>query len=261
MLLLLSPAKALDFDTPPITADYTQPQFLAQAQILIDTLRPKSPAEIAELMHLSDKLALLNVERYHHWNPPFTPQNAKQAVLAFNGDVYDGLNASSLSKDSLAWVQKHVRILSGLYGVLRPLDLIQPYRLEMGTRLATATAADLYGFWRKTITNQLLCELKNSSDRVVINCASTEYSKSVDFKSLKARVITPIFKDGKNGEYKIISFYAKQARGSFARFASTSGNTDINALKDFDLNGYQFNREQSTSDTWVFLREERQSNV
>lgn len=259
MLLLLSPAKALDFDTPPITSEYTQPQFLEQAQILIDTLRPKSPAEIAALMHLSDKLALLNVERYHHWNPPFSPENAKQAVLAFNGDVYEGLNACSLTKDELDWVQKHVRILSGLYGVLRPLDLIQPYRLEMGTRLKTSKAADLYAYWRKIITTHLDHELDKTSDRIIINCASTEYSTAVDFKQLKARVITPIFKDEKNGEYKIISFYAKQARGLFARFAATTSHTNIEDLKNFNLNGYQLNPEQSTADNWVFLRNERSS--
>lgn len=256
MLLLLSPAKALDFDTPSITAEYTQPQFLEQSQTLIDTLRPKSPAEIAALMHLSDKLALLNVERYHHWNPPFTLQNAKQAVLAFNGDVYDGLNANSLSEDGLAWIQKHVRILSGLYGILRPLDLIQPYRLEMGTRLKTSQAADLYAYWRKIITTHLRFELDKTPERIIVNCASTEYSTAVDFKQLKARVITPIFKDEKKGEYKIISFYAKQARGLFARFAATTAKTDVEALKNFDLNGYRLNPEQSTNDSWVFLRSE-----
>lgn len=261
MLLLLSPAKALDFDTPPITAEHTQPQFLEQSQTLIDTLRPKSPAEIAALMHLSDKLALLNVERYHHWNPPFSLQNAKQAVLAFNGDVYNGLNACSLSKDALVWAQKHVRVLSGLYGVLRPLDLIQPYRLEMGTPLKTPNAADLYSYWRKTITTHLHNELDKAPDRIVINCASTEYSKAVDFKQLKARVITPIFKDAKNGEYKIISFYAKQARGLFARFAATRGFHDVMALKNFDLNGYQLNAEQSSGDNWVFLREARHTHA
>lgn len=254
MLILLSPAKALDYETPAVTPAFTQPLFLPQAQTLIDTLRPKSPVEIAKLMDLSDKLALLNVERYQRWSPPFTPNNAKQAALAFNGDVYGGLNAPRLNEDALNWLQSHLRILSGLYGVLRPLDLIQPYRLEMGTQLQTHAGPDLYSYWRKSISAHLASELDSKSERVVINAASTEYSRAVDFKALKARVITPIFKDWKNGQYKIISFYAKHARGLFTQFAATSGFNRIDQLKAFDGQGYAYDANQSTNDNWVFLR-------
>jgi cytoplasmic iron level regulating protein YaaA (DUF328/UPF0246 family) len=255
MLFLLSPAKSLDFDTPPADVPHTQPLFVSHAAELIDILRQKSPQEIASLMSLSDALAGLNVARYASWSPRFTAKNAKQAVLAFNGDVYDGLNAKTLPADQLAWVQDHVCILSGLYGVLRPLDYMQPYRLEMGTKLANAQGKDLYQFWGSQIANHLNTRLKRDKTPVVINLASQEYFKAVDQKALKARVVECVFEDFKGGQYKIISFYAKRARGLMARFAATHGLNLPEQLKGFDLDGYAFAPAQSSADKLVFRRQ------
>lgn len=254
MLILLSPAKSLDFQTPPCTPAYTQPRFLDAAQPLIDLLRRKSPQDIGSLMAISDTLAALNSGRYQQWSPPFHPGNAKQAVLAFNGDVYTGLAASTLNPIQLEWVQNHVRILSGLYGMLRPLDLIQPYRLEMGTRLANPRGRDLYAWWREALTSHLQDELATQSAAVVVNCASEEYSAAVDLRALRARVVQPVFKDWKNGQYKIISFYAKQARGLFARFAAHRHARQVDELKEFNLEGYRFDAAGSEHDRWVFNR-------
>lgn len=260
MILVISPAKALDYETPPTTATFTQPEFLDQSAELIAVLREKSPAEIAELMTLSDQLATLNVARYASWSRPFTPENAKQALLAFNGDVYEGLDAKSLSEDELAWAQEHLRILSGLYGVLRPLDLMQAYRLEMGTRLATPRGKNLYEFWGERITeelNRLLArEEEAGRERVLLNLASDEYFKSVKPKKLQGRIVTPVFEDWKDGRYKIISFYAKRARGLMSRYVIRERIDAVEALQGFASEGYAFAAEASDADTLVFRRRE-----
>ena len=254
MLFLLSPAKSLDFDTPAGQTPHTQPLFVKQAAELIDILKQKSPQDIASLMRLSDALAGLNAARYQAWRPKFTAQNAKQAVLAFNGDVYDGLDAKTLGAADLAWAQDHVCILSGLYGVLRPLDYMQPYRLEMGTALANARGKNLYAFWGTQIADYLNTRLAADMTPVVVNLASQEYFKSVDTKALKARVVDCVFEDFKGGHYKIISFYAKRARGLMARFAATQRLSLPEQLKGFDLDGYAFVPAVSSADTLVFRR-------
>ena len=218
MLMVISPAKTLDFETPPTTERFTQPQYLDHSQELISQLRELAPAQIAELMHLSDKLAGLNAARFGSWTPAFTPENAKQALLAFKGDVYTGLQAETLSEDQLDYAQKHLRMLSGLYGLLRPLDLMQPYRLEMGTRLANARGKDLYAFWGTRISEWLNEALTDQGDDLLLNLASTEYFSAVKRSALNARIIDIEFKDLKNGQYKIISFYAKKARGMMSWF-------------------------------------------
>ena len=257
MLFLLSPAKALDYDTPPVTPSHTQPLFVPQAQELIGVLREKSPQDIASLMDLSDALAGLNVARYQAWTPRFSLDNAKQAALAFNGDVYEGLNASTLSEDELQWAQAHVCILSGLYGVLRPLDLMQPYRLEMGTRLATAKGRNLYQFWGSQIAGYLNERAAADASPVVVNLASEEYFKSVDQKVLKPRVVTCVFEELKAGKYKVISFAAKRARGLMVRYAVQHRLTHVDGLKGFDLEGYRFMPAASEPDRLVFRRDAR----
>ncbi|MDX2422898.1 MAG: peroxide stress protein YaaA [Amphritea sp.] len=256
MLLVISPAKNLDYETPATTERYTQPQHLDQSEQLIEQLRQYSVQDIAELMKLSDKLSALNVARYESWSEPFTPDNAKQAVLAFNGDVYSGLNAADFNDEDLTFTQQHLRILSGLYGVLKPLDLMQPYRLEMGTKLTNPRGKDLYAFWGNIVTDDLNQVLAEGDEPVLVNLASTEYFKSVKPKALNGRIITPVFKDWKNGQYKIISFYAKKARGLMCRYAIKNRVSDAEQLKQFDLAGYQYDEEQSKADTWVFTRKE-----
>ena len=255
MLFLLSPAKSLDFEATAADVPHTQPLFVPQAQELIDLLRPKSPQEIASLMSLSDSLAGLNVARYQAWHPKFTARNAKQAVLAFNGDVYDGLDAKTLTPDELAWTQDHLCILSGLYGVLRPLDYMQPYRLEMGTRLPNPRGKDLYQFWGAQIADYINTRLQRDKTPVLINLASQEYFKAVDKKALKARVVDCVFEDFKDGKYKIISFYAKRARGLMARFAATRRLSLPEQLKVFDLDGYAFDGSVSQPERLVFRRQ------
>ena len=253
MLTVISPAKTLDFDTPPTTQKHSQPRFLSHSQELIDTLRQMSTADIASLMKLSDKLAGLNVARYETWQTPFSLDNAKQAVLAFQGDVYTGLDAETLDEKQLTFAQKHLRILSGLYGVLKPLDLIQPYRLEMGTKLDNAKGKDLYAFWGSDIRQSLQAE-DAMQDEVLINLASNEYFKAVEAKKLKTRIITPVFKDWKNGQYKMISFYAKKARGMMSRYIIEHELQDPDRIKDFDTDGYRFSADMSKKDEWVFIR-------
>jgi cytoplasmic iron level regulating protein YaaA (DUF328/UPF0246 family) len=255
MLMVISPAKTLDYDTPAHTARYTQPGFLAHSAELITTLRQLSPADIGQLMSISDTLATLNAGRFHDWGGEFTPENAKQAVLAFMGDVYEGLDANSLSEPQLGWLQQHLRILSGLYGLLRPLDLMQAYRLEMGTRLANTRGSNLYQFWGDIITDALNAELAQQAQPQLVNLASDEYFKSVKPKKLQATVITPVFQDLKNGQYKIISFYAKRARGLMARWAVEHAVTDAEALKAFNSEGYAFDAHASDATHWVFRRD------
>ncbi|WP_122509549.1 peroxide stress protein YaaA [Pseudomonas viridiflava] len=255
MLMVISPAKTLDFETPPTTERFTQPQYLDHSQELISQLRELAPAQIAELMHLSDKLAGLNAARFGSWTPAFTPENAKQALLAFKGDVYTGLQAETLSEDQLDYAQKHLRMLSGLYGLLRPLDLMQPYRLEMGTRLANARGKDLYAFWGTRISEWLNEALADQGDDLLLNLASTEYFSAVKRSGLNARIIDTEFKDLKNGQYKIISFYAKKARGMMSRFVIEERIDSPEALRAFDVQGYRYNAELSTPSKLVFLRD------
>ncbi|MDW5417209.1 peroxide stress protein YaaA [Iodobacter sp. CM08] len=250
MLMLLSPAKTLDYTTPPVTSDFSLPDFLDHSTQLIALLKQQSPAQIASLMKLSDPLAALNVGRYQAWHPNFTPSNAKQAVLAFMGDVYEGLNAGEMNQTQLDYLSKHLRILSGLYGLLRPLDLIQPYRLEMGTSLANPAGNHLYAFWGETITKAI----NQLEPKVVVNLASTEYFKSVKPKLLNSPLITPVFEDYKNGKYKIISFYAKRARGLMVRWAASHNINQAEYLKAFNSEGYQFTPSVSNGMSWVFRR-------
>jgi len=254
MLFLLSPAKSLDYETPASSVPHSQPQFVAQAAELIDLLKQQSPQQIAELMGLSDALSGLNVARYQAWRPKFTASNAKQAVLAFNGDVYEGLDARTLDAPALDWLQQHVCILSGLYGVLRPLDYMQPYRLEMGTALPNARGKNLYQFWGSQIAEHLNLRLQSQLAPVLVNLASQEYFKAVDLKTLKARVIDCVFEDEKAGQYKIISFHAKRARGLMARFAATQKIGLPDQLKQFAAEGYAYAASVSTPQRLVFRR-------
>lgn len=254
MIIVLSPAKSLDFTTPSTVEEYTQPAFLDQSQVLVERLRRLSPLDISKLMGISDTLAALNAARYAHWGRPFTPENAKQAVLAFNGDVYEGLNAPTLSKAALDFAQTHVRILSGLYGVLRPLDLMQPYRLEMGTRLDNAGGKDLYAFWGERIVDALNVVLTETASPALINLASEEYFKSVRVKKLVAPVIQPVFEDWSAGRYKVVSFYAKRARGVMARYILTKRLKKVEGLKKFNEEGYAFDASASDAGRWVFRR-------
>lgn len=255
MLMVISPAKTLDYDTPASTPAFSSPDLLQHSAELIEVLRTKSPADIAKLMSISDKLAVLNTGRYQDWQTPFTLDNAKQAVLAFMGDVYEGLNAPDMAAGELDYLQRHLRILSGLYGVLRPLDLMQAYRLEMGTKLANPRGKNLYDFWGTIVTETLNTVLATEKQPVLVNLASDEYFKSVKPAKLNAAIITPVFKDQKNGQYKIISFYAKRARGLMVRWAATHGVTDPEQLKAFDLEGYYFDETDSSELSWVFKRE------
>jgi len=252
MIIVISPAKTLDFDSAPITKSYTQPRFIEQSQQLIDDLKKLSTGDIASLMKLSDKLAALNMARFQTWQAPFDLDNAKQAVLAFKGDVYTGLDADTLSEDELEFAQQNLRILSGLYGALRPLDLMQAYRLEMGTKFANTKGKDLYQFWGSQLRESIEAEL---ADGVLINLASNEYFKAVQAKKLNARIITPVFKDWKSGQYKIISFYAKKARGLMSRYIIEQRLQEPEALKQFDTDGYRFSAEMSSGDEWIFIRD------
>lgn len=254
MLAVISPAKTLDFDTPPHIDQYTQPDFLKQSRQLIGELQQLNPEQISSLMSISSKLGELNHQRFMNWKTPFKPTNAKPAALAFRGDVYTGLDADSLTEDDFAFAQDHLRILSGLYGLLRPLDLIQPYRLEMGTRFQNTGGDNLYQFWGDRLTQALNKQLKEAGP-VLINLASKEYFSAVQPGKLNADVITPVFKDCKNGKYKIISFYAKKARGLMSAYIIKHRLTDPEGLKAFDSEGYYFSPEQSTAREWVFLRE------
>ena len=257
MFFVLSPAKNLNEKAPAPVKEFTQPDLLAEAEILMRQLRELAPQQIAELMHVSDKIALLNAERNAEWHTPFTPDNAKQAVFMFNGDVYEGIAADTLKPEQIQYLQQHVRLLSGLYGILRPLDLMQPYRLEMGTAFANTRGKNLYEFWGDIITDLLNDTLAQAGSDILVNLASQEYFKSVNTQKLKARLITPVFKDEKNGKYKIISFYAKRARGRMVRYAAEHNITDPEMLKNFDYEGYSFNAAASNESEWVFMRKEQ----
>ena len=254
MLLLISPAKTLDFDTPAHVADYTSPKYAARSAELIELLRRKSAREIGELMDLSDTLSTLNVDRYAAWRRRNTASNSKQAVLAFDGDVYEGLDARSLDAADLQWAQEHLAILSGLYGLLRPLDRIQPYRLEMGTRLRNERGASLYDYWGATIARDVNARLKGAANPVVVNLASDEYFSAVDRKALHSRVVECVFQDWKTDRYKVISFFAKRARGLMARYAITHRVGTPSALRAFNAEGYAFDPLDSTEERMVFRR-------
>lgn len=254
MLLLVSPAKDLDYQPLAKNLAVTQPALLEHSKQLAAICKTLTPADLSSLMHISDKLAGLNAARFAQWQPSFSEQNAKAALFAFNGDVYQGLDAASLTDDDITFAQQHLRILSGLYGVLRPLDLMQPYRLEMGTKLANGKGKDLYAFWQDIITPVLNQQLAALNTEVVVNLASQEYFKAVQPKQLTGRVITPVFKDFKHGQYKIISFFAKKARGLMARYIIQQRLSRSEQLQQFDLAGYQYSSEQSSANELVFLR-------
>ncbi|WP_241623600.1 peroxide stress protein YaaA [Rosenbergiella epipactidis] len=256
MLMLISPAKTLDYESPVPVSDYTQPELLNASQQLINIAKKLSPAEIASLMKISDKLSHLNADRFNQWSTPFSPDNARQALFAFKGDVYTGLQADQLSPDAIDFAQQHLRMLSGLYGVLRPLDLMQPYRLEMGIKLANPAGKDLYAFWGETITQQLNQHIEAQNEKWVINLASDEYFKAVDPTKLKAKLIKPVFLDEKNGKFKVISFYAKKARGMMCRFIIENKITQPEKLTEFDKEGYFYDAQRSTENEWVFCRNE-----
>jgi cytoplasmic iron level regulating protein YaaA (DUF328/UPF0246 family) len=255
MIIVISPAKSLDFKTPSKISDYTMPELLNESAKLVGRLKTMSPKQLSALMDISADLGELNFKRFQEWQTPFTPENAKQAILAFNGDVYQGLNAAILSEDKLLLAQIKLRILSGLYGVLKPLDLIQPYRLEMGTRLKYYKSKDLYAFWNPLITKKINEAVSESGSGILINLASHEYFKSIDRKKLKAEIVTPDFKELKNGSYKMISFFAKRARGLMTRFILENNITDHADLLAFNSEGYAFNPRISKPGNPVFTRE------
>ncbi len=254
MLIVISPAKTLDFQTKPKISFYTIPEMLIHSEKLVAKLKKLSAKDISELMGISLTLANLNFERFQSWHTPFTPENAKQAVLAFNGDVYEGLNASALSEDNLMPAQKKLRILSGLYGVLKPLDLIQPYRLEMGTKTGLGAAKNLYEYWKEKITENIRKSIDESGTKILVNLASDEYFKSIDIKRIKAETVTPSFKDFKNGNYKIISFFTKKARGLMTRFIIENNIENPEDLLAFEEEGYHFNPRLSDPLNPVFTR-------
>lgn len=254
MLIVISPAKTLDYETPPSTNHYSQPDYLQHAEQLIERARRYSASDISSIMQVSDKIAELNVARFQQWHTPFTPDNAKQALLAFKGDVYTGLNAESFNEADFEFAQQHLRILSGLYGLLRPLDLMQPYRLEMGRKIDTARGANLYQFWGEIITDGINQQLQQTDSKHLINLASNEYFKSVKSKLINAEIITPEFKDYKNGTYKMLGVYAKKARGMLSRYIIQNKISNTEQIKNFSEDGYSFNSEMSSGNTWVFSR-------
>lgn len=250
MLMLISPAKTLDYSTAAPIADYSLPAFTPHSAELIEVIKQKSPQQIAELMRISDKLALLNYERFQNWSTPFSLENAKQALYAFKGDVYEGIAANELNQEHIAYLDQHLRILSGLYGLLKPLDLMQAYRLEMGTSLANPRGKDLYAFWGNLLTESL----NQLQPDVIVNLASNEYFKSIQVKGLQCPVITPVFEDWSSGKYKIVSFYAKRARGLMVRWAALNTVQEVEKLKEFDLEGYRFDADASEPHIWRMRR-------
>jgi hypothetical protein len=256
MLILISPAKSLDFDSPLPTKKFTQPDFLDDSVELINTCRQLKVTDIQNLMDISTPLADLNFGRFLNWHTPFTPANARPAILAFKGDVYMGMQAETFSAKDFDFAQQHLRILSGLYGLLRPLDLMQAYRLEMGTTLKNPRGNNLYDFWGDKLTQAVNDVLAKQKKPVLINLASNEYYKAIKPKLLAAPVITPVFKDLKNGQYKMISFYAKKARGLMSAYIIKNRITNPEDIKAFDSEGYYFSAELSKAKEWVFLRDE-----
>lgn len=256
MLMVISPAKTLDYTSENSMKEFTQPQHVRQASELITILKKIPAHKLASLMNISDKLAALNVARYSQWHSKFTLSNAKQAILAFKGDVYSGLAVEDFTAQDFNFAQAHLRILSGLYGLLRPLDLMQPYRLEMGVKLANSQGENLYAFWGMQITDWLNQVLMKQNSDILLNLASKEYFKSICLKDLAAKVIDVDFKDLKNGQYKIISFYAKKARGMMARYVIKNRIMDVQQLQAFNSEGYYYSEQHSTDYKLVFLRDE-----
>lgn len=256
MLTLIPPAKTLDYESPVKIADWTEPRFQDDSLQLIDKLKPMSKKRVAGLMSLSDKLAALNVERYRSYDEKFTPENSRQSIFAFKGDVYIGLDAQTLTKPDLKFAQKQLRIISGLYGLLRPFDLMQPYRLEMGTDLKNKRGKNLYEFWGDQLTDSVNQELEAGSGEFVVNLASKEYFGAIQPKRLQGELISPVFLDQKNGDYKIISFFAKKARGSMARFIIKERVKTVKKLEQFSEDGYRFDPTRSEAGKPVFIRDE-----
>ena len=256
MLIVISPAKTLDYETVPKTKVFTTPDYLYQSQQLINRLRNLSSLDISDLMKVSAKIADLNFDRYETWKKPFTVKNAKQAILAFKGDVYTGLDAESFNANDFKFAQNHLRVLSGLYGLLRPLDLMRPYRLEMGTKLKTDKGKNLYEFWGSDITDGLNKQLKSIKSNYLVNLASVEYFKSVKTKEINAEIITPAFKEFKDGDYKIIGIYAKKARGLLSRYIIQNKLNDPESIKSFNEEGYRFNKTLSKGNDFVFTRKQ-----
>ena len=255
MLIILSPAKTLDYDTPLVSDTYTLPERRQQSAILVDALRELSAPQLAKLMSISQDLATLNQERFKHWGGRFTQKNSRPAIFAFKGDVYRGLDVSSFSEADLEFAQEHLRILSGLHGVLRPLDRMQPYRLEMGTAINVGEHKDLYGFWGDSLARALDKQLDSLGKKQLVNLASKEYFKAVDTAALRAQVITPQFKEWRRGAFRIVSFSAKRARGLMAAWAIKKRVQHARQLKKFNLEGYGFNEELSSELEWVFTRD------
>lgn len=254
MLIVVSPAKSLYDHCPVQFEPFSQVDFLPEAEKVVSVLKKKKPAQLAGLMGISPKLAELNYQRFQAWSPPFTPENSWQAVLMFNGDVYQGLKAETFTASEFETAQQQLRILSGVYGLLKPLDLIQPYRLEMGTNVSVARKKNLYEFWKTRITAKLNQEFSETGKKVLVNLASNEYFSAIDTKKLKARIITPAFKEHKNGQYQMVSFFAKRARGLMSRFIIQNQISNPEEMKAFDMEGYYFNNELSNGDSWVFTR-------
>ena len=255
MLAIISPAKTLDFESAVKNFPVSQPHFTDYSEQLIEVCRKLSPQDLSSLMSISDKLAGLNAARFAEWTKIHNENNSRAALFAFKGDVYTGLDADSLSEDDVLFAQSHLRMLSGLYGLLKPLDLMQPYRLEMGTKLANPKGKDLYAFWGNVITQEVQQAIDKQGDNVLVNLASDEYYKSVKENQLKAKIIKPVFLDNKNGKYKVISFYAKKARGLMCRYLIQNRLTEIEQLKEFDLGGYWFDSTSSTETEFVFKRD------
>lgn len=254
MLLILSPSKTLDYETPVKLVEYSQPQFLADSEQLVAKLRTLSQKQVAEMMELSDKLAALNVQRFKDFKTPFTPKNARQALLAFKGDVYTGIDVANYGKKDFEFAQEHVRILSGLYGLLRPLDLMQPYRLEMGRKLAIGKTKDLYGFWGVRLSEALNDVMDKHSSKSLINLASSEYEKAIVRKSLQYPVVDVVFKEKQGDKLKIIGLFAKQARGNMANFIITNRLDSLESLKEFNVGGYKFEPKLSDASQYIFVR-------
>lgn len=254
MIAIISPAKTLDFESKVQTKKYSNPGFLNESEKLIHELRKFKPNEIAKLMSVNDDLANLNVERFLSWERPFKPENAKQALLAFKGQVFVGLDAKSLVESDLLFAQEHLRILSGLYGVLKPLDLIQAYRLEMGTKLKNPKGKNLYEFWGTKLADFINKELSKHKEKTLINLASNEYFKAIKPKTIQGEIITPVFKESRGADFKVITVYAKTARGLMSRFMIKNRIQNTEDLKAFDMDGYLFNQDLSTETEWVFTR-------
>ena len=257
MLMLISPAKTLDYVSPLAVTRHTLPLFISESARLIEICKKWTPAEIAKRMKVSDKIASLNALRFNDWSVRVTSDNARQAILAFKGDVYTGLNAQTMQASDFDWIQEHLFILSGLYGILRPLDLMQPYRLEMGTSLKNEHGPNLYSFWGERLTQTINERLQVKKEGVVLNLASNEYFKSIKPSLLKGQIITPVFKDWKNGQFKVISFFAKKARGMMVRFIIDGRIEQVEEIKSFECAGYSFCKKDSTATEWVFTRQEQ----